>query len=74
MIDTGVGMNPTVLAHAFEPYFSTKTAGSGLGLANAKRNIELCGGTVAIASEVGRGTTVTITLPVASPAGASEAG
>ena len=39
--DTGVGMDEDGVARAFEPYFSTKTGGSGLGLANAKRNIEL---------------------------------
>ncbi|MEO7191532.1 MAG: HAMP domain-containing sensor histidine kinase [Vicinamibacterales bacterium] len=61
--DTGVGMDPTTLARAFEPYFSTKTAGSGLGLANARHNIEIAGGTVSIASVAGAGTTVTITLP-----------
>ena len=55
------------MRRAFEPYFSTKTAGSGLGLANAKRNIELCGGTMALTSALGRGTTVTLTLPVAAP-------
>jgi len=60
--DTGVGMDETTLARAFEPYFSTKTAGSGLGLANARQHIEIGGGTIAIASAPGRGTTVTITL------------
>jgi signal transduction histidine kinase len=65
--DTGVGMEPDAVERAFEPYFSTKTAGSGLGLANAKRNIELCGGTIAIASTPGRGTTIRVTLPVEPP-------
>jgi len=66
LADTGVGMDEEAVRRAFEPYFSTRTAGSGLGLANAKRNIELCGGTIAIASTPGRGTTVTVTLPAAS--------
>jgi len=61
--DTGVGMTPDALAHAFEPYFSTKTAGSGLGLANARRNVELCGGSMSIKSAPNQGTTVTTTLP-----------
>jgi nitrogen fixation/metabolism regulation signal transduction histidine kinase len=65
--DTGVGMDATTLAHAFEPYFSTKTGGSGLGLANAKRNVELQGGTLSIASQAGRGTTVTVRLPAVPP-------
>jgi signal transduction histidine kinase len=72
--DTGVGMDDEALRRAFEPYFSTKTAGSGLGLANAKRNVELCGGSIAIASATGRGTTLTITLPVgALPGGGAGA-
>ncbi len=70
--DTGVGMDADALGRAFEPYFSTKTAGSGLGLPNAKRNIERCGGTLAIESAPGHGTRVTVTLPLAAaaPAGA----
>ncbi len=72
--DTGVGMGPDALARAFEPYFSTKTGGSGLGLANARRNVELCGGTIAVESEPGRGTTVTIVLPEAAAPGAGAIG
>jgi signal transduction histidine kinase len=67
--DTGVGMDATAARRAFEPYFSTKTAGSGLGLVNAKRNVELCGGTMTLASAPGQGTTVTITLPRAGHPG-----
>ena len=51
--DTGVGMDAEAVRRAFEPYFSTKTAGSGLGLANAKRNVELCGGTMTLSSDAG---------------------
>jgi signal transduction histidine kinase len=61
--DTGVGMDATALERAFEPYFSTKTGGSGLGLANARRHIELHDGTIAMTSAPGAGTTVTVTLP-----------
>ena len=64
--DTGAGMDPDALARAFEPYFSTKASGTGLGLPIAKRNVELSGGTITIHSERGRGTTVEITLPVAA--------
>jgi signal transduction histidine kinase len=64
--DTGTGMPPGVLARIFEPYFSTKATGTGLGLTIAKRNAELNGGTVDVRSERGRGTTVTITLPLGS--------
>jgi signal transduction histidine kinase len=70
--DTGVGMGADALEHAFEPYFSTKTAGSGLGLPNAKRNIEINGGTIAIDSAPGRGTTTRVTLPAAQPASAAD--
>jgi signal transduction histidine kinase len=61
--DTGVGMDPEALAKIFEPYFSTKASGTGLGLTIAKRNIELIGGSIAVTSEKGAGTTVTMTLP-----------
>jgi signal transduction histidine kinase len=64
--DTGVGMDEEALARIFEPYFSTKATGTGLGLTIAKRNAELNGGTVDVRSERGRGTTVTITLPLGS--------
>jgi nitrogen fixation/metabolism regulation signal transduction histidine kinase len=61
--DTGVGMDPEALERAFEPYFSTKATGTGLGLPIAKRNVELTGGTIAVTSERERGTTVELTLP-----------
>src|SRR5437763_10019168 len=61
--DTGVGMEPADVAKIFEPYFSTKATGTGLGLTIAKRNVELNGGTIAVTSRRGEGTTVTITLP-----------
>ena len=64
--DTGVGLEGTALARVFEPYFSTKTGGSGLGLPNAQRNIEICGGTMTLTSAIGVGTTVTIRLPQAA--------
>jgi signal transduction histidine kinase len=63
--DTGVGMDAEALARAFEPYFSTKAAGTGLGLPIAKRNVELSGGTISMSSERDKGTTVEMTLPLA---------
>ena len=63
--DTGVGMDADALARAFEPYFSTKATGTGLGLPIAKRNVELSGGSIAVSSERDRGTTVELRLPVA---------
>ncbi|MBI4486488.1 MAG: hypothetical protein HY655_10800, partial [Acidobacteria bacterium] len=62
--DTGIGMDAESIAKIFEPYFSTKASGTGLGLTIAKRNIELNGGTINVTSERGVGTTVTLTLPV----------
>ena len=62
--DTGVGMDQDALGRIFEPYFSTKATGTGLGLTIAKRNVELNGGTIAVTSQRGAGTTVTIELPV----------
>jgi signal transduction histidine kinase len=62
--DTGFGMDEEALGRVFEPYFSTKTTGTGLGLPIARRNIELSGGSIAVESRKGRGTAVTIRLPV----------
>ena len=61
--DTGVGMDADSIAKIFEPYFSTKAIGTGLGLTIAKRNVEANGGTISVASERGKGTSVTMTLP-----------
>jgi signal transduction histidine kinase len=63
--DTGVGMDQEALNRIFEPYFSTKATGTGLGLTIAKRNVELNGGTINVRSDRGAGTTVTLTLPMA---------
>jgi signal transduction histidine kinase len=62
--DTGVGMDEAAVGRIFEPYFSTKATGTGLGLTIAKRNIELNGGTIEVRSVKGAGTTVTIRLGV----------
>jgi two-component system cell cycle sensor histidine kinase PleC len=68
--DTGIGIPPTDLAklgRAFEQVenqFTKTKSGSGLGLAISKSLVELHGGTLEIDSEVGNGTTVTISLPL----------
>jgi signal transduction histidine kinase len=62
--DTGGGMDEESLARIFEPYFSTKATGTGLGLTIARRNVELHGGTVRVESRKGLGTTVTLRIPV----------
>jgi signal transduction histidine kinase len=65
MTDTGMGMDQEALERVFEPYFSTKARGTGLGLPIAKRNVELSGGSIAITSRRDEGTTVEVRLPVA---------
>ena len=64
--DTGTGMPPDVVSRVFEPFFTTKTGGtgSGLGLSMVYGFAKQSGGVVSIASEVGRGTTVIIYLPL----------
>ena len=62
--DTGPGIAPDHMARIFEPLFSTKSFGAGLGLPTVKQIVTQHAGTVDIASEPGHGTTVTIRLPV----------
>jgi signal transduction histidine kinase len=61
--DTGVGMDQDALNRIFEPYFSTKASGTGLGLTIAKRNVELNGGGIEVRSVRGVGTTVALAIP-----------
>lgn len=63
--DSGVGMDAAALDRIFEPYFSTKATGTGLGLTIARRNVEANGGTIEVASTPGVGTTVSMWLPAA---------
>jgi len=67
--DNGIGIPPEHLNRVFDPFFTTKPAGSGvgLGLSLCQRIILANRGTVRIDSEVGRGTSVTICLPVFEP-------
>jgi two-component system cell cycle sensor histidine kinase/response regulator CckA len=73
--DTGAGMEPEVLEHALEPFFTTKpfAAGDGLGLASVYGIIRQAGGTVNISSAPGAGTTVTAWLRAAALEGAASA-
>jgi signal transduction histidine kinase len=71
--DTGIGMPPSDVQNAFQPFFTTKEVGkgTGLGLFLSRETVQAHGGTLTLVSEQGRGTTVTITLPgkVAVPEG-----
>jgi signal transduction histidine kinase len=68
--DNGLGMSPDEAARAFEPFYRAKRApaapGTGLGLSIVKRVIEASGGTIAVQSQLGRGTTFVVTLPLAT--------
>jgi len=64
--DDGIGMSPEVLKKVGTPWFSTRTDGTGLGIANCQRLIGRAGGRMRIESEPGVGTTVTILLPTAT--------
>jgi len=63
--DTGHGMSPDVQAHLFEPFFTTREQGAGLGLSISYSIIEAHNGHVSVTSDVGSGTTFCILLPVA---------
>jgi PAS domain S-box-containing protein len=63
--DTGVGIPEESLAQVFEPLFTSKARGIGLGLAIAKALVERNGGTIEVDSHAGRGTTFTVRLPTA---------
>jgi signal transduction histidine kinase len=62
--DTGSGIAPELQARVFEPYFSTKKAGNGLGLPTVRRVVDEHGGTVSMESEIGKGTQFSLRLPV----------
>ncbi len=62
--DTGVGISAEDLEHIFEPFFTRKAKGTGLGLANVKRILEEHGGKVEIESALGKGTEVSLWLPL----------
>ena len=64
VVDNGVGIPAEDLAHLFEPFFTKKTRGTGLGLANVKRILEEHGGSVEIESTLGEGTEVSLWLPL----------
>ena len=64
VVDTGIGIPAEDLEHLFEPFFTRKTRGTGLGLANVRRILEEHGGKVEIDSTPGVGTLVSLWLPI----------
>ena len=63
--DTGKGMSPEILKRAIEPLFTTRPAGTGLGLTSVRDFLAAAGGALALQSREGHGTAATIYLPLA---------
>jgi PAS domain S-box-containing protein len=70
--DYGIGILPNHLPYIFDPFFSTKQQGSGLGLSSAYSIVKRHGGLIDVESEAGKGTTFHIYLPASSEAAASR--
>ncbi len=62
--DSGCGVSPEVRARMFEPFFTTTESGTGLGLSSVAFTIRQLSGTVSVESEPGRGTSITVILPL----------
>jgi signal transduction histidine kinase len=65
--DTGRGIAPDRLPHIFDAYYSSGRRGSGLGLSTARKIVETHKGTITVDSELGKGTSFTIRLPLQAP-------
>lgn len=63
VVDTGPGIPPEVLARIFQPYYTTRSGGSGLGLPTARRLVEEHGGRIEVESEMGKGTDFAVVIP-----------
>ena len=78
IIDRGAGVAPADVAHIFDPYFTTKRGGTGLGLPIARNIVEGLGGTITVLSSIdarGHGTEIRIDLPALSiPSGSRASG
>ena len=72
--DTGPGIPEEIRSRLFEPFFTTKASGTGLGLAIAYGIMERHKGTITVSSALGRGTTISLRLPVNSKEGDEQPG
>lgn len=68
LLDSGPGIPPAILPRIFEPYFTTKSAGNGLGLASCFNIMRAHGGSIAAESELGQGATFLLHLPATDKA------
>src|SRR4029434_5041749 len=64
IVDQGCGMDAETQRRLFEPFYTTKAKGTGLGMAIAKQIAVLHGGDLSVTSKPGKGTTATVKLPV----------
>ncbi len=64
MIDTGKGMSEEALQNIFDPFYTTKSHGTGVGMAVSLKIIEDHGGNINVESELGKGTTISLSLPI----------
>jgi two-component system, sporulation sensor kinase E len=62
--DDGPGIPEEIQKRIFQPFFTTRTDGAGLGLATCLKNVQYHGGSIELHSEVGHGTTFIVTLPL----------
>lgn len=68
--DDGVGMPPDAVSRIFDPFYTTRSGGTGLGLANVERIVRAHGGRIEVQSQPGSGTCFTLVFPVEGPAAA----
>jgi signal transduction histidine kinase len=68
VIDDGIGIESEARDKIFQPFFTTKPSGTGLGMSIVKKIVDLHGGDVTVDSAPGRGTRVRISLPAAAAA------